>query len=88
MDAREYEQSMEVLTSVCRMMSMLPIDALQDHLQQAQALGPVIDPTAYRDGGAARLQDQQDLLDAASGVIRAVRRIARRNGIEFEPGTE
>jgi hypothetical protein len=82
----EYKGHLDVLASVFRMVGMLPLNEMQEYLSTAQTLAPIIDPTAYRNGGSIRLDDQQDMLDAAAGVTRALARVARRNGIEYAGG--
>lgn len=84
MKAEEYKAHLDILTAVCRTIGMLPIAEMAAHLEQLEALAPVIDPTAYNNGGAKNLQDQSDLIEGAAQVHRAMLRIARRNGVGWQ----
>jgi len=84
--AEQYQAAMDLLAQAFRMVQLVPVAALRDHLSRAETLGPMLDPTAYMRGGRENLEDQADVIKAASAVMNALERIAKRRGLEHDPG--
>lgn len=55
----------------------LPLDAMIWHAEQAEALGPIIDPTLYRAKGPKMAQDLA-MLRALRDMVTAAQRAAER----------
>lgn len=55
----------------------LPLDAMIWHAEQAEALGPIIDPTRYRAKGPKMAQDLA-MLRALRDMVTAAQRAAER----------
>lgn len=66
MTDEEYEHGMDVLTAAARLMLMVDVDALRTVVAQSEALGPIVEPTAYMRGGGRRLAEQRQFLDAVA----------------------
>lgn len=76
--ATDYVTTMDVLTGLCRSLSLLPLVECRQTVERAEALGPIIDSTAYQ-AGANSLREQQQLLDAAIALQDVVLRIQDRS---------
>lgn len=69
----DFGEQMELLAGLTRPLLLVDVEPLRDVVGQAEALAPVLDPTAYRNGGAARLLQQRRFLDALAEFQDAVR---------------
>lgn len=78
LSAAQYEAGLEMLAQAFRLVQLVPIEPLREHLSKAETLGPILDPTAYMRGGRERLQDQRDVIEAAAAVWKAVDRVRAR----------
>lgn len=68
---------MDYLVALSRTLNeVVDLDWLYATVLRAQAEGPLIDPTGYRDGGAKRLGDQEKFLAAAINLRDTVKEIA------------
>lgn len=77
-DALYYEQQMNSLASLVGAIAKLDLDYLENCVSYAEALGPIVDPTAYRDGGGTNLQDQKKLVAAAQQLKKVVTDMQKR----------
>jgi hypothetical protein len=66
-----YAECLDALVAVCQPLMLLPIAEMQSANERFQALGPILDPTAYQRGGSQNLHDQRSIIDAALGLQRA-----------------
>lgn len=64
----DYETALDCLTGLCRGINLLPLEHMQDQIAQMEAIGPVLEPTAYRDGGSRNPADQRRIIDAARAL--------------------
>lgn len=62
----EYKAAMDTLTAAARLMLTVDVDALRNVVAQSEALGPILEPTAYVRGGGRRLVEQREFLDAVA----------------------
>lgn len=65
MTNEEYQATQEMLLQAARMLDVLDLNTFRDRIRVAESLGPVLDPTLYRDGHR-RLQALDEL--AAAGI--------------------
>lgn len=77
-NSEQYRAGMDAIAEAFRIVLLIPLDELREFHAHAETLGPMLDPTMYMRGGADRLADQRDLLDAAEAVQAAGRRIKER----------
>ncbi len=78
-DVARYEENMNILVTVVRLLRNIDLDYLLDAIRYAEALGPIVQPTEYRDGGLAHLRDQRKLVNAAK-EMRLVAEITAERG--------
>jgi hypothetical protein len=78
----DYMMALECLTGLCRSINLLPLEAMQRENEQMQTLGPILEPTAYRDGGCTNLDDQRRIIDAARELQLVCERV--RDGARTE----
>jgi len=71
----DYLTALECLTGLCRSINLLPLEAMQRENEQMQTLGPILQPTAYRDSGQ-NLDDQRRIIDAARRLQLACGQVA------------
>jgi hypothetical protein len=76
--------SCESLIQLAMMVNAAPLERAVQHLRQAHVVGPVVDPTAYRESvQRGRLQHNQAcfgaLLDFVHQVQASAARVAERN---------
>lgn len=71
-----YREAMDQVSSVVLLIRVLPVSQLLAAISKAEALGPILEPTAYRDGGARRLAEQQQVLEALAKVQELAERLA------------
>jgi len=67
----EYTMHMGLLCSQARIISQLPLEEMLRIIDKADAVGPVIDPTAYR-SGMDGLREQRKLVEASLRLKRMV----------------
>lgn len=71
MNEHAYKLQLGLLTEAGKLVQMVDVDALLDVVGKSEALGPILEPTAYQRGGGANLVDQRRFLQAAQ-QFRAV----------------
>lgn len=76
----QYSAAMAVVVEATRALLRIPTDQLQGFLADLDMLGPVLDPTGYRDG-MADVHDQQRLVDAAHALRQVAVDIREREGV-------
>lgn len=64
----DYETALECLQGLLRALNLLPLERMLAEVEQMQVLGPILDPTAYRDGGGRNLADQRRIIAAAKDL--------------------
>lgn len=69
----DFAEQMELLAGLVRPLLLVDVEPLRRTVGQAEALGPIIDPTQYRNGGSTRLVQQRRFLDAVAEFQDAVR---------------
>jgi hypothetical protein len=70
----EYRAGMALVTFGVRILLTAPVDRLRHNLAQVETLGPLVEPTAYLRGGADRLREQRELLDAVDRLVAVARK--------------
>lgn len=74
-DDEEFHAFWAVLTSVARTAQLIPIEQAQKALNTislSHALGPIIEPTMYRDMGLDNLEQQQILAEGFLAFRKAI----------------
>lgn len=67
----QYPDLLDLITGLCRPILHLPLAQLASVNEQMQALGPILDPTAYMRGGE-RLREQRRVIDAMLSLQRVL----------------
>lgn len=78
LSADVYRAGLDLITTAARQIALVPVKQMLDDLEHFDAVGPILQPTMYRDGGGDNLQDQRTLLRAARQLQLAVDDIAAR----------
>ena len=76
--AEQYRSGLDMVTMAARQIALVPVRQMLDDLEHFDTVGPILQPTMYRDGGGDNLQDQRMLLRAARMLQDAVDEIAAR----------
>jgi hypothetical protein len=79
--ADQYVPLLDLLMANIRVVQLLPLAEMADVNEQMQALGPVLDPTRYRDGGGRNLHDQRRIIDAALALRNVLDDITNRSDL-------
>lgn len=74
-----YAEEMNGVVLAVQMLAQSPVDELLALVQQAETLGPILEPTAYMRGGSKRLYEQRRMLTACAEVVRVWRQIEAEN---------
>ncbi|MDP4501037.1 hypothetical protein [Nonomuraea turcica] len=78
-DRDTYPQALHTLTSAAaafyRIADLFDLDQLRSLCAQYQALAPIIQPPAYQQGGARRLDDQEAFLAAIHRLVEDLRKL-------------
>lgn len=76
-----YVRDVEMLVGISRsyltIADTIDIGRLREHCEKAQAVAPVLEPTAYQRGGGQDLQDQAAFLRAVDEFVAALRKLDR-----------
>lgn len=75
MTGDEYTATLDALTGLCQALQRLDLHGALEVVSRAQTLGPILDPTAYRDSGS-RLTDAERLLRSALHLQHTVEDLA------------
>lgn len=76
--AERFNQLMAMIMSTCQLAQLVSIEDINWLIQGnsiSHALGPIIDPTKYRDGGMDNLEDQQKILLPFLALRKAIEEI-------------
>jgi hypothetical protein len=79
--AKDYPQYLDVLLAACRTINAPPLRELAEANEHMQALGPLLEPTAYLRGGGQNLHDQRRIIDAARALQLACEEVALKEGV-------
>ena len=75
-----YRANMDLVAAACRLLLLVPVDDLLATVRHAEAVGPVLDPTAFLHGGGKNLAGQREILEAA----QRLRRVAERHQVPID----
>jgi hypothetical protein len=79
---QQYPAALDALVNATRaiisLADALDIPAMRSICERHQALGPVLEPTAYQRGGMDNLRDQASFLAALDRFVTDVRKLDRR----------
>lgn len=64
-----------MVSRTAQLVSAEDVSALLEVVQQGHALGPIVDPTLYRDGGMDNLEEQQTLAEGFLAFRRAIDKV-------------
>jgi len=76
MDPIDYKLALDNAATAARLLSLVDLPAAQEQMNKADAVGPYIDPTLYREAKDG-LRLQRDLLAAAKPLWQWAREMAR-----------
>lgn len=68
-----YAEQLDLLAALVRPLLVVDVEPLREQVGKFEALGPVLEPTAYQRGGGERLVQQRRFLDAVAQFQRNVR---------------
>jgi len=80
-----YADEMSQVILAVHMLDACRVDELLAIVEKSEALGPILQPTAYRDGGHRRLREQQRILTACAEVLRVWRQINAESTVASRP---
>jgi hypothetical protein len=61
-DEDVYRTELQRAYIVLAVVAMMPLDEMIDEISRAEALAPILDPTAFREKGRAMLEDRRLLV--------------------------
>ena len=70
----EYRMHMDEATMTVKLLYSLPLGQMARHIERCHAVGPMLDPTAYRDG-MRNLEEQEAVVSA----LLAARKVIEKN---------
>lgn len=70
----DYQMTQELVVTTCRTIMLLPLVPFVNSANRAQTIGPIVDPTLYREGGEhlARIKRLAEILLTAQKEIAVV----------------
>lgn len=81
MSAAEYTDTLDVVTGLVRSLLLIPADRMLTTLARIETVAPILDPTAYRNGGMINLDDQRRLIQAVDQLREVAIEIREREGV-------
>lgn len=81
----EYRMHMDLLAATGRLLLMVPVDELLQVVNLSETLGPILEPTAFLRGGAERLVEQRQVLEAAATLRNTIIRLWPAQAAELIP---
>lgn len=84
MNDQQFKFTWDLLLSVSRTAQFIPVEDVRELLNvvsQSHAIGPLIDPTKYRDGGMDNLEEQKVLAEGFLAFRTAIEKV-RQLGLE------
>lgn len=76
MDASEYRNQMEIVIAAARMLTIVDLPELIADIDRAEAVGPVLHPTLYRDRAKAMAEDRE-IFQAAMPLYTLAKKIEK-----------
>ena len=80
MDNEEYIQTQNQIVLLGRLILSLDLPSFLDRISRAETIGPLINPTLYRDA-MGNLQDLKDLAEALNGTRQRIQKILSQKGL-------
>jgi hypothetical protein len=86
-DKDAYQMTQDLMLNTARTILVLPLGQFLNAARRAEAIGPILDPTAYREGGevlgrmiriASALYDAQKVIAEVDAEIKAI--VAKEKG--------
>lgn len=77
MSGAEYVEQLDVLVETVRPLLFMPLAEMQRTNEEMQALGPILEPTAFMRGGGVNLTEQRKVIDAARRLQEVLAGIVR-----------
>lgn len=74
MAQNEYQHAVTACYVAASMLMQFDLDAVLEQISEAEAVGPLIDPTLYREKGGAMQEDKQ-IVEAARQLQRVAKRL-------------
>lgn len=71
MSSEEYEATAQQLRLIAQLALSLDLKAFLEHIEAADIMGPMLDPTAYMRHGSRNLDHAKKLAQAARGLQKA-----------------
>ncbi len=81
MKTLEYQSLLKYLAQTAVLLTEMPIDELLLGIEKAEAVGPMLDPSLYREKSAAMAQDKK-LLQAAKSLMVIGKELRKEKEIE------
>lgn len=75
----EYVAEMSQLVMICRLVLRIDFAGLENTISKAHTVGPILDPTAYRDG-MRNLKDQEQIVRAAKRFREDIEKVVEGLG--------
>ena len=86
MNDAEYRMNMDLVASAARLLLLVPVAELLDIVNHSETVGPILEPTAYQRGGADRLHEQRQVLEAALVLQGVARRFTGTQDVTVKGG--
>ena len=80
----EYQNTVMTCAMAARIMLALDIPKILEDIEKAEALGPMLDPTLYREKGQAMSEDKR-ILEAALPLWRICKKMEKRQAEGVKP---
>jgi len=77
-DPTQWEAYLDLVKGITQGLAYIPVRDMLREIGTMETLAPIMEPTAYRNGGADNLRDQAELLRAVLEVQEAMERILNR----------
>lgn len=74
-DIEEYRSAVQACVMAARMLSMHDIPGMLTAIERAHALGPVVDPTLWKQKCQA-MEEDKEMLEAALPLLRIAKKLA------------
>ncbi len=88
MDKETYELTQAMIISLVRQTTMLPLAEFLNAIEQAETLGPIIDPTLYRDYLYKGGKENLDLLKQFAEQLLKIKNLAAQANKDTSPLAE
>jgi hypothetical protein len=78
-DPSQWESYLDLVKGITQGLAYIPARDMLREIAEMETLAPIMEPTAYINGGADNLRDQAELLRAVLGLQEAIEAIVTRN---------